>query len=117
VIQNLLKSTCKIKGLTETRSTADSSVAASFATYASGIAIDIQADTSRESMQYMKDTGRTRLRCYTQTNSILHGDRLEVTAGWFTGNTVEVVSLPFDTAGRGNHKVVICEYVKTGGAS
>jgi hypothetical protein len=116
-VQNLMKSICTIYRPTETRSSTDSSVADSFAAVASGVLLDFQGDNSREGREYQKDTGRTRFRCYMpRSASVLGGDRLTLTWGYSAGKTVEVISLAFDTAGRGNHQVVIAEDVVTGGA-
>lgn len=116
-VQNLLRSTCTILRPTVTRSSTNASVSLSFTSSSTLVPFDLQASTSREVMQFQKNTASTMFRCYFLPNAdVRAADRILVTAGPLPVVTVEVRSLLFDTAGRANHKVVIAEDVVTGGA-
>ena len=115
-ISSMLKSQCTILRPTATRSSTNASVSLAFTSSSTLVPVDLQASTSREVMQFQKNTSTTMFRCYFLPSAdVLPKDRIQITGGPLPTVTVEVRSLKFDMAGRANHKVVIAEDVVTGG--
>lgn len=114
---SMLKSTCKVKRSTPSRSATAGGVSETFPVLASGVPIDLQADTSSAAVQFQKETGCTRFLAYVlPSQSVLFADRFLMTSGYYSGLTVEVDSIPFDMSGVADHSVIRVKQIITGGA-